>query len=74
MGKPTVIDSDPDSDPDSSLLAPEMGNFLKNRGVDLITTREHAGIAERTTRTINAELDKREKHEPNNWLEYLPKC
>ena len=54
MGKPKVIYSEPDS----SILATEMQKFIKDKGIDLITTLEHAPIAERAIRTIEAELGK----------------
>lgn len=68
MGKPQVIYSDPDA----SILSTEMQKFLKDKGIDLITTLEHAPIAERAIRTIKAELDKRMKKEVKWWTHYLP--
>ena len=58
MGKPKVIYSDPDA----SILSTEMQKFLKDKGIDIITTLEHAPIAERAIRTIKAELAKRMKN------------
>jgi glycerol-3-phosphate cytidylyltransferase-like family protein len=68
MGKPKVIYSDPDA----SILGTEMKKFLNDKGIDLITTLEHAPIAERAIRTIKAELDKRIKNEVKLWTKYLP--
>ncbi len=68
MGKPKVIYSDPDA----SILGTEMKKFLNDKGIDLITTLEHAPIAERAIRTIKAELDKRIKNEVKWWTKYLP--
>jgi hypothetical protein len=67
MGTPKVIYSDPDA----SILGTEMTKFLKDKNIDLITTLEHAPIAERAIRTIKAELDKRIKREPKLWTTYL---
>ena len=68
MGNPKVIYSDPDA----SILSTELQKFLKDKGIDLITTLEHAPIAERAIRTIKAELDKRMKKEVKWWTHYLP--
>jgi len=68
MGKPKVIYSDPDA----SILSTDMVKFLKDKNIDLITTLEHAPIAERAIRTIKSELDKRIKHEVKWWTKVLP--
>jgi hypothetical protein len=68
MGTPKVIYSDPDA----SILSNDMMKFLKDKNIDLITTLEHAAIAERAIRTIKAELDKRMKREVKYWIHYLP--
>jgi hypothetical protein len=68
MGKPTDIDSDPDS----SILGTQLGGFLKREGIELVTTREHTSIAERTIRTIKSLLDKRFDNNPRLWNEVLP--
>lgn len=68
MGTPKVIYSDPDA----SILGTEMKKLLNDKGIDLITTLEHAPIAERAIRTIKAELDNRMKHETKVWTAYLP--
>jgi len=68
MGKPKVIYSDPDS----SLIATNMSTYLKKEGIELITTRQHAAIAERTIRTIKAELDEKIEKNPRIWTEVLP--
>ena len=71
MGTPKVIYSDPDA----SILSTDMKKFLKDKGIDLITTLEHAPIAERAIRTIKAELDKRiKKMKLNGGLICCPKC
>ena len=68
MGTPKVLYSDPDS----TLLATNMKTYLKEKGIELITTRQHASIAERTIRTIKAELDAKIEKNPKIWTEYLP--
>lgn len=68
MGKPKALYSDPDS----TLLATNMKTYLKDKGVELITTRQHASMAERAIRTIKAELDAKIDVEPRVWTSYLP--
>jgi len=68
MGKPKTIYADPDS----TLLATNMSRWLKNRDVELITTKNHANIAERAIRTIKSMLDKRVDDNPGAWTRYLP--
>ena len=68
MGTPKVLYSDPDS----SLLATNMKTYLEEKGIELITTRQHASIAERTVRTIKAELDAKIEKNTEVWTEYLP--
>ncbi len=68
MGKPKAIYSDPDS----SILATNMRNYLKEKGIELITTRQHASMAERAIRTIKAELDAKIDKEAKTWTSYLP--
>ena len=68
MGKPKALYSDPDS----SLLANSMKTYLKEKGIELITTRQHASMAERAIRTIKAELDSKIEKEPKTWTTYLP--
>jgi hypothetical protein len=68
MGKPKQIYSDPDA----SLLGKELKGFLDREGIELVTTYEHANIAERTIRTIKSLLDKRIEDNPRLWTEVLP--
>ena len=68
MGKPKQIYSDPDS----SLLGNQLKGFLDREGIELVTTYEHANIAERTIRTIKSLLDKRIEDNPRLWTEVLP--
>ena len=68
MGKPKQIYSDPDS----SILGKELQGFLTREGVELVTTYEHASIAERTIRTIKSLLDKRIEDNPRRWTDVLP--
>ena len=68
MGKPKQIYSDPDA----SLLGKELKGFLDREGIELVTTYEHANIAERTIRTIKSLLDKRIEDKPRLWTEVLP--
>jgi hypothetical protein len=60
------------SDPDSSLLGKELKGFLDRPGIELVTTYEHANIAERTIRTIESLLDKRIEDNPRLWTAVLP--
>jgi hypothetical protein len=68
MGQPKAIYSDPDS----SILATNMRTYLKEKGIELITTRQHASMAERAIRTIKAELDAKIEKEAKVWTVYLP--
>jgi len=69
MGIPKVVYSDPDS----SLLGESMKTYLKEKGVQLISTRQHASMAERAIRTIKAELDAKIEADPKTWTVYLPR-
>ena len=68
MGKPKSLYSDPDS----SILATNMKTYLNEKGIELITTRQHASMAERAIRTVKAELDAKIEKEPKTWTIYLP--
>ena len=68
MGTPNQIYSDPDS----SLLGNKLKGFLESKNVELVTTYEHANIAERTIRTIKSMLDKRIEDNPRIWKTVLP--
>lgn len=68
MGTPKCIYADSDA----SLLATDMSAYLKKKGIELITTKRHASIAERTIRTIKAELDAKIEKNPQIWTDYLP--
>ena len=70
MGKPKQIYSDPDS----SILGNELQGFLRREGVELVTTLQHAPIAERTIRTIKSILDKRIEDNPRIWRTVLPEA
>ena len=68
MGTPKQIYSDPDS----SLLGNQLLGFLQRQDIQLVTTYEHANIAERTNRTIKSMLDKRIEDNPRRWKTVLP--
>jgi hypothetical protein len=68
MGKPKQIYSDPDA----TILSNELKGYLDREGIELVTTLQHAPIAERTIRTIKSLLDKRIEDKPRIWQTVLP--
>ena len=68
MGKQEVIYSDPDASMDSN----DIKQYLSNKNINWIRTRQHAGVAERAIRTFKNELYKRmEQPDHRPWWEYI---
>jgi hypothetical protein len=68
MGVPEMIYTDPDA----TVLSNEVKQFFTTYKIKHVMTRLHASMAERVTRTIKRELDKRIEKEVKLWTEYLP--
>lgn len=68
MGTPDMIYTDPDA----TVLSNEIKQFFTTYKIKHVMTRLHASMAERATRTIKRELDKRIDKEVKLWTEYLP--
>ena len=68
MGHPDMIYTDPDA----TILSAEVKQFFTNSKIKRVMTRLHASMAERATRTIKRELDKRIDKEVKLWTTYLP--
>lgn len=68
MGVPDMIYTDPDA----TVLSNEIKQFFTTYKIKHVMTRLHASMAERATRTIKRELDKRIDKEVKLWTEYLP--
>ena len=60
------------TDLDATILPAEVKHFLAEYGIKRVMTRLHASMAERATRTIKRELDKRIDKEVKLWTTYLP--